>query len=80
MNPLLPPLRIDVSSSPVSSTGEERGPSAVALAKAYGIGEGAPFSHFSFAFPHFPHASHGSPSSPVEETGEEYSGHFPCFS
>jgi hypothetical protein len=79
MNQSLPQLRINLMSSPVSLTGEERGPSAVALAKAYGIGEGMPFPPSSFAFPHLPHCkSNGAPSSPVEETGEDILGALSC--
>jgi hypothetical protein len=79
MNQLLPQLRIDLPSSPVSLTGEERGPSAVALAKAYGIGEGMQSPLPSFASPHLPHCKgNGAPSSPVKETGEDILGDLSC--
>jgi hypothetical protein len=75
MNQLPLQLRIDGSSSPVSLTGEERGLSAEALAKAYGIGEGIANSEFPSPTPCFAWVPFLS-----RLAGEDVWSLSPCFS
>jgi hypothetical protein len=75
MNQLLLRLRIEFSSSPVSLTGEERGLSAEALAKTYGIGEGAANSEFTSPTPCFAWVPFLS-----RFAGEDVWSLSPCFS